>query len=196
MIRNLFFCLAATRLLTGPISAEELPALIKPTAEQFDRSMKEYDVALETQMKVAKDRYVALLEVARKREAGAKRPAAVAAIDEELKAAATGMVPEKAPANFPSDLGIYRTDFFRAGDRAQKSVASARKFSQESYLKWLAGMVDVARRGKDPALEAAALGEEKRVRATMPKEEEKTEADPAKEPAKAPPGGDPKAKAP
>ncbi len=82
----------------------ELPPEIKPTAENYDRAMKQYDANVEAIVKIDRDAYRAVLTAARKREEGAKRGDAVAAIDVEMQALRAGQRSEEAPPQLPAEL--------------------------------------------------------------------------------------------
>ena len=150
---------------TGALWAE-LPAALKPTADEYEKAQKSFDASVAARKKVASDAYVAVLEIARKREAAANRPAQVAAIDAEIAAVKANGTGEKAPEQFPADLAVYRDRFIADLKRAVASAEGARKLSTEQYLKWLSSMEAVAR-GKDKVLLEAVVAEQQRVRAAV-----------------------------
>jgi hypothetical protein len=154
----------ALLVLGSSISQAELPGLLKPLAEQYDRSIKGLDESTATQRKAASDAYSAVLKMARKREEAAGRPAGVTAIDAEIAAVAAGPLPAKAPDTLPADLGVYRDRYIKAAERAVSSTAGPRRFATEDYLKALSKMEAMAK-GKDEALYKAALAEKERVAA-------------------------------
>ena len=145
----------------------ELPPELKPTAENYDRAMKTYDANVAAMVKADRDAYLTVLAGTRKREVGAKRAEAVAAIDAEIKAVNAGWRSEESPAHLPADAARYRTRYITAPERAAQAVQSTRRHTRQEYLKWLSGMAAVARRGKSAELEAAVALEEKRVRAAV-----------------------------
>lgn len=140
-----------------------LPPELKPTAEDYDRAMKRYDAGVAARVKMDRDSYLNALTIVRKREEGAKRRDAVAAIDAEVKAVDAGLRSEKAPAHLPDEMSRYRTLYVTAPERAVEAFEGVRRFTQRDYLKWLAGMAEIARRAKRADLEAAVVEEEKRV---------------------------------
>lgn len=168
---TIFRSLIAAVLSFGSVLHAELPPALKPTAENYDRSMKSYDATVEAQVKAARDAYIATLDVARKRAAGAKRTEEVAAIEAETKAAKSGPLTGELPANLPNELMTFRERYVSAPKRATDAVASPRRFTRQNYLKWLDGMAAAAARGKDAALEAAVAAERKRVLASEEKAE-------------------------
>lgn len=155
-------CILSSLLFSSGVFAAELHPALKQAAEQYDRGMKAADASVAAQIQIARDGYLAVLSAARKREEGAKRPTGVAAIDAEIAAVKAGPVEGKAPEQLPADLGTYRDRFITATKRAAGSNDSVRKYSTESYLKWLSGM-EAAVKGKDEALVTAILAEKKRV---------------------------------
>lgn len=168
MKRVLFHVLLANCSSAAVVGAE-LPPLIKPTAEEYDRAMAAHEASIEAQVKMARDRYSAALAVARRRAEGAKRPADVAAIDAEIAALNAGPLPDAAPPNLPKELAIHRAQCVEAPKRAAKAVAPVQRFTRSNYLEWLAGMEKAAARVKDSALAAAIAGEKERVLASEPK---------------------------
>ena len=59
-------------------------------------------------------------------------------------------------------IGIYRTQFLAAMERATSSVEPVRRATRERYLKWLTDL-ETAVKGKDKSLEAVIATEKKRV---------------------------------
>ena len=149
----------------------ELPpaiaSMLKQQADQYAAAMKAYDANVEALVKIDRDAYLILLEAARKREAGARRPKRVAALDAEIQAFKTGVLTGDPPADMPDDpiLLTRRKRCVTAAERAAKAVEQPRRHARDSYVKWLDGMLEQARRGKSAELEAAVTAEKARVAA-------------------------------
>ncbi len=163
-IRDAFQAFAIALLLAlspGALHAE-LPDMIKRMADQYDSSMKSYDVSIETQQKLARDAYSRTLEIERKRAVATKRPVALNAIDAEIAALKAGPLPAQSAEGLPQTLATNRTAFLAAMDRATISVERARRNARESYLKWLNNL-EATVKGRDKTTEDAVASERKRI---------------------------------
>ena len=154
---------AALLLVLSPVTLHaELPGPIKHMADQYDAGMKSYDVAIQTQQKLATDAYLATLETERKRAVTTKRPVDLAAIDAELAAMKAGPLPAQAPAGLPQWIATNRTAYLAAMERATTTVDRARRNARESYLTWLTKL-EAAVKGRDKTTEDAVASERKRI---------------------------------
>lgn len=159
--------LAILSLFCATVIAAEIHPQLKQAAESYDRAIKGFETSVTAQTKIAKDGYLAVLEAAKKREAAAKRPAGVTAIEAEVTAVNAGSTAES--EQFPADLKTHRDRYIAATKRAMTSNDSVRKNATDEYLKYLGGLEKIAR-GKDEALVAAIVAERNRVNAAAPKE--------------------------
>lgn len=175
------FLVAALLVALTPASLllAELPPQIKHQAEQYDQAMAAYDLNITTRMAVDRDTYLARLKYARRIEAGGKRLPAVAAIDTEIAAVEAGQRPKDPPPNFPKTdalLSNHREKYITSQERAEQLVASSRRFTRESYLKFLTGTAAAIKgKGAPPELEAAIAKEIARVNASIPENKEPAE---------------------
>lgn len=165
-IRELLRCAPLVAMLAaGPVARGADPVvmqMLQTTAEQYTKTMAGYDDTEAAQKKAARDGYLLALDMARKREVSAKRPAAAAAIDAEVAAVKAGPLAEKPPAQFPSDLGTYRSRFISEMKRADTALDSVRKQATGQHLKWLDGL-EAAAKGKDEDVVKAIAAERARV---------------------------------
>lgn len=147
---------------SSPALHAELPALIKPTSEQFDASMKSYDTNIEVMEKGYRDAYLRSLEMERKRSEATKQQTEVTAIDAEIASLKAGPMPTQAPAGLPDSVTRTRTQYLAEIARHKGRDETVRRQARESYLLWLS-KTEASVKGKDKALEAAIAEEKKRV---------------------------------
>lgn len=140
----------------------ELPAALKPTADEFDASMKTCDGNLEVLIKVSRDAYLSALELTQKQSEAAKRPAEVEAIGKEIAALKAGPLPAEATPGLPPTVGVYRERFLAGVARAKARTESQKRSARERYTQWLEKM-GAAVKGRDKSLEAAIESEKKRA---------------------------------
>lgn len=164
-MKPLFPLLCLTVFSSWNLAHAQMPPQLQQRAEIHDRAMKEYDATFAAIVKADRDAYLLVLKAARKREEGAKRPDAVAAIDAEIKAVNADVRSEKLPANLPADLSIYRKRYMTAPERAAQGVESNRRRTREEYLEWLDELAKYARIAKNTEVLGAIAKEQQRVRA-------------------------------
>jgi hypothetical protein len=138
--------------------------MLQTTSERHEKAMQGYDASEAVVTKAALDGYLLALDMTRKREAAAGRPAAAAAIEAETAAVKAGPIADKPPAQFPADLNTYRNRFLADIKRAKTDFESARKLATNQHLKWLDGL-ESAVKGKDEDVVKAIAAERARVQA-------------------------------
>ncbi|MFO1529071.1 MAG: hypothetical protein U1F77_04865 [Kiritimatiellia bacterium] len=138
---------------------------MKPTAENYERAMAEYEKTREAKIDLARQNYLTVLGSMRTSLQRAKQQAQVDVLDAEIKAVKAGPLAAEVPAGLPVQLVTYRRQYLAAPEKAEREIAPLRRHTREEYLRWLDGMEAGARVGKDDALAAGVEAERKRVRA-------------------------------
>jgi hypothetical protein len=150
-------------LLLTATAAAQLPPILKPHAEQFDRDHLALDTAKEAALKPARDRYLAALATAQKTATAAMKTGDLAAITAEISKATAGVAPAEIPPDLPRSLATERRNFAAAVANVARAIPQRQRELAAKYLQTLAAFGAQAAKAGDATLTAAVNTERARV---------------------------------
>src|SRR5688572_590803 len=145
----------------------ELPALLKPLAEKFDRERITLEAAKESALKPTRDRYLFALTNAQKSATAAAKTADIAAIAAEIGAVNANAVPAEFPPGLPRSLAVDRRGFAAALESVTRTFPARLRELATRYLQSLAALETQALQKRDTKLTEAVAGEKQRALACM-----------------------------
>ncbi|MEQ1851873.1 MAG: hypothetical protein ABMA01_09815 [Chthoniobacteraceae bacterium] len=149
-------------LLATP-SPAELPPLLKPHAERYDRDRAALTASGEAALKPARERYLAALAAAQKVATAAVKTGDLAAIAAEIAGANGGAVKPEFPPDLPRSLATERKNFITATTNIEKAIPPKLRELATKYLQTLVALDAQALKTKDAELTEAAAAEKQRV---------------------------------
>lgn len=141
----------------------DLPAALKPQAEQFNKSWEGLKTAANSQLVPARDRYIAALTATQKSAEAAAKTTDLAAITNELDGVRAGSLPLEAPPDLPRALGAERRSYVSTAATLAKTTAQRQRDLATKYLQTLVTMEASASKAKDVSLGEAVAVEKQRV---------------------------------
>lgn len=144
-------------------SPAELPPLLKPHTERYDRDRAALTAAGAAALKPARDRYLAALAAAQKVATAAVKTGDLAAISAEVAGANGGAVKPEFPPDLPRSLATERKNFIAATANIDRAIPPKQRELTAKYLQTLAALDAQALRANDTALTEAIAAERQRV---------------------------------
>lgn len=154
--------LAVALALQIPVIAQ-LPAALKPHADKFDQDRAALEAFAETQVKPARERYLAVLAAAQKAATAASRTADIAAIASEIDGVGANALTDPFPPDLSKSLAPDRRNYLAAATNVARTVPPRLRDLAAKYLQTLATLDANALRAKDAALIDAIRGEKQRA---------------------------------
>jgi hypothetical protein len=145
----------------------DLPPVLKPHAEQFNKSWESLKTAGDAQLAPARDRYIAALTAAKKNAEAAAKTTDLAVITSELESARAGSLPADAPPDLPRALSSDRRSYVSNAAALAKTIAQRQRELATRYLQTLATLETNAAKAKDASASEAVATEKQRVLALL-----------------------------
>lgn len=153
-------------LLLIPAHAQ-VASPLKPLTDKYEVDRKALVDWAETQLKPARDRYIAALTTAQKSAAAALKTGDLAAITAELQGVQAGILLPDAPPDLPHALAPHRRAYVSTAATVQRTVLPRQRELQAKYLKSLQTLEAAVPSTKDAALAEAIAAEKQRVVAAI-----------------------------
>jgi hypothetical protein len=149
-----------------PLRADQPPAL-KLLAEKFTADRVAVTNAGESQLKPARDRYLAALNAAQKVATAASKIGDVTAIGAEIAGVTSGTLSEAPPPDLPRTLAQDRRAYVSAAANIARTIPPRLRDLAVKYLQALAGVEASALKANDPEFTAAVVAEKQRATALI-----------------------------